>query len=220
MLECKLCGKKFTKLAKSHITPLGFFTGVESKAVLRSVGQSGGRKLQSAIYDREILCRTCEKDIMGPLDDYGIKIYRDKENARKVKFKNGKASVHIWDNIDSRKIRAFIASILWRISVSKQKEINGVTIGHANVRKIKNDLRRKNASFEYIDSVACFLTNKVHQGFFVPYRRKFHPRDLRRDKVSSKGMVIAFPNIVIFASFGIRRHPYRGDVVKHFGTQS
>jgi len=100
---------------------------------------------------------------MGPLDDYGIKIFRDKFNSNKVNIKDAGAAIYIFENVNTRKIRAFIASLLWRVSVSKLKEIAAVNIGHSNVKKIGSDLRRKDAQFTYIDAVSSFFTDEVHQ---------------------------------------------------------
>jgi hypothetical protein len=77
--------------------------------------------LQNVIYDSQILCYNCEQGILGPLDDYAIKIMRDKGGAFRIDLP-AEAPIGIWvfTNVEKRNIRAFIASVLWRSSVSQQ----------------------------------------------------------------------------------------------------
>ena len=209
-MKCKLCEKSFPKLAKSHIFPKGIFAQLEDKAHMRSLGARGGRNLPSALYDRDILCHGCETKVFSPLDDYAIKILRDKDKAEKVQFKKTNAALYIYDEICLRTLRAFVASLIWRVSVSKLKELSSVKLNHSYVRRTKTDLRRPDSNFEYIDAVFCFLRHEIHSGFVMPYRKRLYPKDLRRDKIPVKGWFLGMPNLVIIASVDTKRHPLRG----------
>ena len=209
---CGLCGSDEIKLAKSHIIPRGFFKKIPSKCQADTFGLDGtkGRKLQNAIYDSQILCRSCESNIMSPLDDYGIKIFRDKFFSYEVSIpERPYDKLIVFEDIENAKVRGFLASVLWRISVSEQLEIKNNSIGLAYEKRIAQDLLKENAPFEYIDVFTMFLTSPVHMGFILPYKQRIELVDTSRDSQPVNGWVLGFPNITLRVSLDKRRHPER-----------
>src|SRR5680860_95732 len=105
MKRCLLCGQSREHLAKAHIFSLGFFSQLPSKARVDTVNLSGGagRRLRSALYDYDILCHACEHGTMQPLDDYGIKVIRDKKGAFRIPLPvEAPISVFVFEGIDKR----------------------------------------------------------------------------------------------------------------------
>jgi hypothetical protein len=211
-MKCQLCSNEYAKLADAHILPIGFFKNIPTKGRVDTVSLDGekGRKLQKAIYDKEILCASCERDIVSPLDDYGIKIFRDRLNSFFIEIPNRPADkLIIYESIDPHKLKAFLASILWRISVSKQKELRDLLIGETYEKRIANDLLSKSNGFGYIDASVRFLSDPRHMAFMLPYKKRIGPIDTKRDSQAVNGWVMQFPNISITVSLDKRPHPHR-----------
>jgi hypothetical protein len=211
-MKCLLCTNDKEKIAKAHIFPIGFSNNIETKGRAETYSSSGerGRLLQKAIYDESIVCHDCEHDILEPLDDYAIKILRDKQGLfDQVSHPDAKdTKLLVFDNIDKTRLRRFFASVLWRISVSKQLELRSLSVGSFYEQKIRDDLYNGGV-VDYVDVFVFFLTDPMHNAFFVPYRKKIKPIDTKRDSQSVNGWVLQFPNISITLSLDKRRHPNR-----------
>jgi hypothetical protein len=211
-MQCQLCRKDHFRLAKAHILPIGFFNKIPTKGRVDTISFDGekGRKLQKAIYDSEILCASCEHEIISPLDDYGIKIFRDRMNSSNVEIPNMPTDkLVIYENIDPAKLRAFLASILWRVSVSKQLELKNISIGPIYEKRIADDLFSRSVAFGYIDASVRYLSDLRHMAFMLPYKKRIEPIDTKRDSQAVNGWVVQFPNINITVSLDKRPHPHR-----------
>lgn len=211
MKRCLLCGQNSERLVQAHIFSLGFFSQLPTKARVDTVTLSdgGGRRLQSALYDPDILCDECEHRIMQPLDDYGIKVIRDKKGAFRVPLPaEAPMGMLVFEGVDKRKIRAFIASVLWRCSVSKQPEVRDISVGAVYEDRIQEDLLRS-GEFNYVDMVLFYLTHPMHGAFILPTRKRLRPLDTARDSQMINGWILQFPNISITVSLDKRPHPHR-----------
>lgn len=209
-MQCLLCGQNQNTLVKAHIFPEGFFNLLPSKRRVDTY-KSGirQRKLHNAIYDPNILCESCEQKILQPLDDYAIKVLRDKRNAKIINLpKPLKLSIWYFNSIDKRIIRAFIASMLWRSSVSQQIELRNFSIDPTYEEKIRLDLLHQ-GSFDYIDIFLTYLTHPLHSAFFVPSAKALIPIDKDRDNLQVNGYLLQFPNISITVTLGNFPHPNR-----------
>lgn len=211
-MKCLLCEKVKDKMAKAHIFPIGFFNNIETKRKTQSYSSSGerGRRLQKAIYDSQIVCEDCEHGILEPLDDYAINVLRDRQGLfEQVSHPGAKdTKLLVFNNVDKTRLRYFFASVLWRVSVSKQLELKTISAGSFYKEKIRGDLYN-HGNIDYIDVFTFFLTDPMHNAFFMPYRKKIKPMDTARDSQSVNGWVLQFPNISITLSLDKRRHPNR-----------
>ena len=210
-MQCLLCSIHQNKLSKAHIFPKGFFNKLPLKRNVQTIHTTGqdGRKLQNAIYDTEILCCACESRIMSPLDDYAIRILRDKKGAFPIDPKASEQfSFWIFENVNKRKIRAFIASLLWRSSVSKQLELNNIEIGADWEATIRENLVN-NGEFAFVDCVVSYLTDPIHGAFLMPASQLLHPIDTARDHDIVNGWHLQMPNISMSVSLDNRQHPHR-----------
>jgi len=93
---------------------------------------------------------------MQPLDDYGIKVLRDRKGAFRVPLQaKAPMGMLVFESVDKRKIRALIASVLWRCSVSEQPEVRDISVGAVYEGRIRDDLLR-GGEFNYVDIVLFF----------------------------------------------------------------
>lgn len=207
-MKCKLCKSETKKLARSHIYPIGFFSTIETKGRVDTYKINGqkGRKLQKAIYDPEILCPDCEKRIVS-YDDYAIKIFRDKHFSFETSSpKLPKTKLLIFEEIDKRKLRGFIGSLLWRISVSKQMEVANLSIGSVYEERIATDVL-KGGDFSYVDVFSTYLEAPHHSVFFSPYKIKIDPINKQRDRQPINGWEITLPYLILRVSLDKRSNP-------------
>ena len=209
MKKCLLCGKQSERLAKSHIFSRGFFSKQPTKTNSRSVSSSRkGRRLPAALYDPDIVCDECEHGIMQSLDDYAIQVIRDQKDAMHIQLRpDSPMNMVVFECVDKRQIRAFIASVLWRCSVSKQLELRNISIGSVYEERIRDELLGK-GEFSYIDAVIFYLTHPLHGAFYVPVRKRLRPLDKTRDFQNINGWIMQLPNISITVSLDKRTHPH------------
>lgn len=228
-VKCKLCNKPCEDFAKSHIIPRGFFSNTlvprEKGLGVCDVGSfcatGEGRRLRNALYDTNILCLSCEHDIMAPLDNYAIQIYRDFKNAnwfnissfdkdvRVVAERNGigDSKIDLMRNVDRRRLRAFFASLLWRCHVSTLHELSLVDIGSKYERLIREELLcenfQKDRAFDYIDAVAFSFTSIAHECLTMPFKKRYCVNG-----IEANGYTLQLPHLGFRVSIDQRRNPY------------
>ena len=211
MKRCLLCCQNTDHLAKAHIFAVGFFAKQMTKAHVNSVSPSDGkgRRLPNALYDHEIICDECEHRIMQPLDDNAIKVFRDKMGGYRIPLPaEAPMGMLVFEDVDRRKIRAFLGSVLWRLSVSKQPEVRNISIGNIFKERIQEDLLH-DGDFSYVDMLLMYLAHPVHGAFALPNRIRLAPIDKDRDWQRINGWKLALPNIMIQVSLDKRPHPSR-----------
>lgn len=155
--KCRLCGKSCSSFAKSHLIPKGFLAKSEYAHKMSLVAERCvSKRMCDGVYDRHILCEHCESKYFQDPDNYGITIFRDLKGAMRHSFLTSEKQIVRWrsfSNVDRRLLRAFIASVLWRCSVSKQDSVCNFRLSNYYEKKIADDLIR-NGQFEYVDAVA------------------------------------------------------------------
>ena len=136
---CRLC-KKQKELVESHIIPKSFFKYLYPEGKIEGnalwlVDGSKGIKRESWIGPYEkLLCRECD-NMIGHYDEYGKKIFID----QKPNFYPGTTQALLFENIDSREVKLFLLSLLWRASVSSLPIFSKIRLGpyyEENLRKI------------------------------------------------------------------------------------
>lgn len=138
MAICKLCkvGKQLIK--KSHIFPNFLYTDFYDeqnrlrKFDINEMKKRNPRisKLPTGIYEGQILCNKCDNNIIGALETYMSLLVNSKKGT-KVKGKRIDSGLSIFEirNIDSKKLKLFLLSILFRASISSLSEFNDVKLG-------------------------------------------------------------------------------------------
>lgn len=164
---CKLCRGRFDRLAHSHIVPVAFLPKAEDKSriLLTAGGDGSHRKLAKGIWDEHILCDRCEHEVLGKYDQYAVRVWRDRERATWWTGRDG-LRLAVFRGINRKLLRGFLASILWRYSVSEVEECGNVEIGKTYEERIARDLLH-DGEFKYIDTIASFLTGEIFSGGFM-----------------------------------------------------
>lgn len=223
-LICKLCCRPCDKFAKSHIFPRGFF---KNSLIPREENQSAldmvsfcatgeGRKLRNVLYDPNILCPVCEHNVLAPLDDYAVQVYRDFKDATFLDISDMSSDIKaaakeqgiddvkfvLLKDVNRCRLRAFFASLLWRCHVSNLVELEAINIGQTYEKRIRNDLLT-NGTFEYVDVIAFSLTDLVHECLIMPCRKRFNVAGRQ-----SNGYTMQLPHLELRVSLDQRCNPY------------
>lgn len=123
---CKFCREERT-LVNSHIIPKSFFKVIAPDNDSKIIGSQGNHPKRSpqGIYDK-IVCDVCEKRFeVG--DDYIIKFFNKKDFNNTLVANSDKA--HVIKEFDLDKLNQFIASLLWRASVTSKVFYERVNLG-------------------------------------------------------------------------------------------
>lgn len=111
---CKLCGKH-KKLCLSHILPKSFTRRMRSGApqvVAVTVDDKPLARKSNGEHVEYLLCEKCEELLKKNYEDYGTRLFVDKQNI--IEYKS-----HVLiTNFDYQRYFLFIISILWRASIS------------------------------------------------------------------------------------------------------
>ena len=135
---CKLCGKSAKLIKQSHIIPNFMYQGLfdeTNRMILMPLGNQSekSRFYQTGFFDKYILCKKCENEILAKLEKYSSTILyggksRNPPLFEKRKGPDGVRSVGI-SNLDYSQFKLFLLSILWRSHISLNKFFNKVSIG-------------------------------------------------------------------------------------------
>lgn len=106
------------------------------KILVSKVNPLKKEKLQSdGAYEKDILCFECDHDIIGKHEDYASRaIYGGKVNNavqpqfEKMKDPQGLKILRV-KQLDYRKFKLFLLSVLWRSSISKQGLFKNISLG-------------------------------------------------------------------------------------------
>lgn len=130
-MECKLC-KQNKKLIKAHIIPdfmYGTMYGEKHTIVQVSLDNTSDKKvMQTAHYDKNILCATCDNEVIGSYERYASKIMSN--NALFEERINNEGVKHYETSIDYTMFKLFLLSILWRSSITTLPFFKHLSIGH------------------------------------------------------------------------------------------
>ncbi|MCK4635470.1 MAG: hypothetical protein KAT32_01275 [Candidatus Moranbacteria bacterium] len=87
--------------------------------------------IQTGYFDKNILCKDCDGSVIGKLEDYVSRFfYGGRLDISLKKFvKKGKLDVICAENVDYKKIKLFLLSLIWRASISNNKFFSEVKIG-------------------------------------------------------------------------------------------
>ena len=86
------------------------------------------RRSPTGIYDETLLCQRCESTVFTPLDNYAYDLFL-KGSERAQRSADADVQTLRFANGDSKRIKFFALSMLWRASASKRPELSNVTLG-------------------------------------------------------------------------------------------
>ncbi len=131
--KCKLCKKTKPLLKKSHIIPDFFYVQaglynekhqIHKINVQRFIKDKKISFIPTGVYDGGILCETCDNDLLGRLETYGRKVLFGGLNIQEEIICTNYRNPHdgfeysICKNVDYKKFKLFLLSILWRAAIS------------------------------------------------------------------------------------------------------
>lgn len=161
--NCRLC-LQAGDLCESHIVPECFFDQLYDKThryyALSNIEGKRIRLLQKGVREK-LLCRRCEQQ----LSTY-------EHHARSVFYGGTEISVEELGNdfrvgqIDYRKFKLLLISLLWRLGITSLEYFRGVDLGPKHREKLRQMLLSGNPGepWEY----GCAITGLLHEGKAFP----------------------------------------------------
>lgn len=144
---CKLCGIKAKLLKRSHIIPNFMYKSLKdelNRMILIDFNSpfEKGRFEQTGYFDKYILCSKCDNERISKWEKYADLLIYGGNGKSAPRFQHavgpdGVKSI-IVDNIDFRKFKLFVLSILWRASISSQNFFEHIDLGDSaeTIRKL------------------------------------------------------------------------------------
>jgi hypothetical protein len=142
MAQCKLCHEEKLLIKKSHIIPDFMFRQsnmynekhqIYTFTLTDLVGNKSPKYILTGDYETDILCAKCDNEILGKLEEYGKAVlFGDEKGIYNpncdgfVKEKN--EEFWICNNVDYKKYKLFMLSILWRMSISSRPLFKNVNL--------------------------------------------------------------------------------------------
>lgn len=200
---CRMCGRRCESFAHSHIIPRAFTPKDDngSKSTVTVGGDGLTKRHPAGIWDEEILCPDCESRL-GKYDQYAVNVFRDKKGVEWLTCADGLRTAY-FKNVERRLLRGFIASVLWRCSVSNVAECLKINIGEVYKKRIADDLMN-NGRFDYIDSLTFVLTDRILTHLLMLPTRKDIPT---HGGGNVNGYRMNLPGLMFYISLDQRAHP-------------
>jgi hypothetical protein len=187
--KCKLClldNKEL--LTKSHIIPEFFHSGLKDNKerydlIMPDKYIKGRRqhrqKPLGAMYEGNILCENCDNVIISSYENYlsellienkvNSKIYDTYIDDKNVEFK-------IYKNIDDKKFKLALLSILWRTSISNLEFFKEVNLSKDNSENIRLMLLNNDTNNIESYQIISFAINEIDEKKII-----INPRFLNED---------------------------------------
>lgn len=137
-MKCKLCLEAKPLLKKSHIIPdfmyQELFDAKHQFYRSKTPNPDNHSKLPTGEYDQNILCAECDNVRIGQFEDYARKVlYGGKlavpESPTFINQVNPHGMKYTYcQNINYKKFKLFLLSILWRASISKREFFSSVKL--------------------------------------------------------------------------------------------
>lgn len=140
MAICQLCRKE-RQLIKAHIIPKQLYKPIKisasrdlSRPAALGVFYPGQdrrpKQVQNGIYDSHILCGECDNHTTGPWDNYAQSLFSSASSLGRYDLSRSDGiKIYVIDDIDSKKLKLFCMSVLWRAAVSKDEFFSRIRMG-------------------------------------------------------------------------------------------
>lgn len=133
--KCKLCLEEKILVKKSHILPEFMFKEFfdeKHKMIVTNISLENKKLIPTGFYDQYILCLNCETKVISQYESYASQYFYT-TNKSKLQFDVNIISQEIVDvqvsNIDYRRFKLFLLSILWKASISKHYFFQSIKLG-------------------------------------------------------------------------------------------
>lgn len=183
-MQCGLCKNESVLIKKSHIIPRFMYKDLFEEdyiIIARSNDLDKHKKIQTGIFEKNILCQNCDNIIIGSLEDYAKRLLYGGRLKNKPSFyrtvTRGRLKKYTLLNVDYKSLKLFILSILWRASISKADFFRGVDLGPHEERIRKMILNHDSGP----DSIYQFCMMATGSSAEVTSRLIVAPKRIKRN---------------------------------------
>jgi hypothetical protein len=170
---CKLCNQTKPLLKKSHIIPDFFYVQaglynekhqIHKISVQRFIKDKKVSFIPTGVYEGGMLCETCDNDLLGGLETYGRKVLfgglkpNEEIACKNFRNRNDGFEYSICENVDYKKFKLFLLSILWRAAISTNTVFNDVDLSENHVEILRSMLFEMNPG-QYNDFPIITMSN-------------------------------------------------------------
>ncbi len=142
--NCKLCLEKDIDLVKSHIYPKFLFKDLKGENGNEKIVQFRpndkkikSKKMSDYFYEEGLLCQICENKI-GVYEKYLENfLFKEIEIEKYFIEKTNSLSIVHLNNVDYKKYKLGLLSILWRSSITNHSNYKNVDLGEKHNEKIR-----------------------------------------------------------------------------------
>lgn len=132
---CKLCLQDKPLLKKSHIAPNFLYKDLldtNNSFVKAKLIEVTSKKVQTGLFEANILCDRCDNEILSKLEDYGYRVlYSGKIKGFSMRNEITPEGVEwtLCNGVDYKKFKLFLLSLIWRFSISSNEFYKFVDLG-------------------------------------------------------------------------------------------
>lgn len=184
-MKCRLCLKK-SQLVQPHIIPefmfecSGLYDEKHRFLIIEKRDDTPKFKQRQKGLRERLLCKECETRI-SRWERYARSTIYGPGNPKKVRLTG--EGVALFDDVEYKRFKLFLLSMLWRMSVSSLKEFSRVNLGR-HAKTIRSMLLGDDPGNE--DDYGCFLTSVIFDSDDLETNenlRRFmlHPERIRAD---------------------------------------
>jgi hypothetical protein len=193
MTICRLCLQEKKLIKKSHIIPEFMYQELfddnhkmfafNPHKMVRGEGYM--KRPSTGEYEGGILCADCDNKLLGGYEEYGSKvIYGGQLPTNEIMtyktFTNhdGLQFTHI-KNINYRKFKIFLLSILWRANISSRPMFNEISLGLQHSERIRKMIYEGNGGDvdDYPIYFMTYVNDKTIPTDLVAHPQKKRTRD-------------------------------------------
>jgi hypothetical protein len=142
-MACRLCGQEKLLIRKSHIIPGWMYKSLftDGRKIFKFAPAqyiTGNLEIQmpsDGEYEGGILCANCDNIIIGQYEDYASRVYSSHGLPEKLLpvytecVSEGGIKYTLVNNLDYKRFKLFLLSILWRASISTRPFFKEVNLG-------------------------------------------------------------------------------------------
>ncbi len=150
-MKCSLCNTNKVLIKKSHIIPDFLYKDIYDENhrlikvdILKLInGKAKKSYVPTGSYDKYILCKKCDNEIIGSFETHFSKILSEKRFKYIKPTDNSKVRTYELKDFNFDKLKLFFLSILWRAAVSKLNIYRNVKLSKNQHTKIQNQILNK-----------------------------------------------------------------------------
>jgi hypothetical protein len=129
-------------------------------------------------YDQYILCRQCDNVILSRLETYASEIFYEKTDLKIEREREIGVTSLIIKDVDYKRFKLFLISILWRASISRNSLFKEIDLGPKYEETIRKMIYENNPG-EPDDFPVCIFGVKSNENLML--RTVVQPRRLKTE---------------------------------------